>query len=209
MKYENVESGFSLVEVTVSLLVLTVVMGIAFTLLASFQRSYRYEEAYADAQRNARFAVARLAEVIRSAGTNPTANSTVNPSNFLSLLGTKTTSGVAVTAGSIELKSDFNGDTLNTERVASNSDVIVISEDVTISLDSDHRQILLTDNTPGGSTIILADNVESLSFTDSNGASNTNKTVQIQIVAVPAGISDSDPRYRRVSYSEVVRLRNR
>ena len=107
------------------------------------------------------------------------------------------------------MKSDFNGDTLNTQRVASNSDVIVISEDVTISLDATRRQIVLIDNTPGGGSITLADNVESMSFTDLNGASNTNKAIQVQIVAVPAGISDTDPRYRRVAYSEVIRLRNR
>lgn len=209
MKNENGERGFSLIEVTVSLLVLTVVMGIAFSLLANFQKTYRYEEAYADAQRNARFAIARLAEVIRSAGTNPTANSTVNPTNFITMLGTTTTSGVAVTSASIELKSDFNGDSLNTERVASNSDVIVISEDVTISLDTNTRQILLSDNTTGGATVTLADNIESLAFTDLNGSTNTNKAIQVQIVAVPTGIADSDPRYRRVAYSEVIRLRNR
>ena len=58
------ESGFSLMELVIALLVLTAVMGIAFMLLNRFQQAYRYEEAYADAQRNARLAVARLNEII-------------------------------------------------------------------------------------------------------------------------------------------------
>ena len=72
------DDGFSLLEVTVGLAVLTVIMGLAFTLLNNFQLSYQREEAYADAARNARFAVSRLEEIVRSAGTNPTGKTAVN-----------------------------------------------------------------------------------------------------------------------------------
>ena len=118
MKPVKGENGFSLLEITIALMVLTVVLGIAFSLLNRFQLSYRYEEAYADAQRNARFAMARLNEVIRSAGTNPTANTAVNPTDFAVLLSPTTTSGTAVSSSSIQLKSDLNGDTVNSSTVA-------------------------------------------------------------------------------------------
>lgn len=204
------ESGFSLMELIISLMVLTAVMGIAFMLLNRFQQSYRYEEAYADAQRNARFAVARLNEIIRSAGTNPTANTTVNPTNFVSLLSPTTASGTAISSSSLQLRSDLNGDTLNTATISSNSDVIVTSENLTLRLDAANSRIVMDDNTvTPPSSVTIAENIRSVTFTDPNGASNTNKAIQVQLVAIPSGISTGDPRYREVSYSATIRLRNR
>jgi Tfp pilus assembly protein PilW len=203
------ESGFSLIEITIALLVLTTVVGIAFSLLNRFQQSYRYEEAYGDAQRNARFAMARLNEIVRSAGTNPTATTAVNPTDFAVLLPPTTTSGTAVSSSSIQLKSDLDGDTENTSSLAA-GDVIVTSENITLQLDQANRQIVMVDNTPeGNGTIPIADNIRSITFTDLDGASRTNKAIQVRLVAIPSGIADGDPRYREVSYSGIIRLRNR
>lgn len=203
------EAGFSLLEVTIALLVLTTVVGIAFSLLNRFQQSYRYEEAYADAQRNARFAMARLNEVIRSAGTNPTATTAVNPTDFAVLLPPTVTTGTAVTSSAIQLKSDLNGDTLNTSSLSA-GDVIVTSENVTLQLNPTTSQIVMVDNTAAGNGAIpIADNIRSITFTDLDGASKTDKAIQVRLVAVPNGIAIGDPRYREVSYSGVIRLRNR
>jgi Tfp pilus assembly protein PilW len=210
MKTVNAEKGFSLVELTLSLLVMTVVMGIAFGLLNGFQRTYRYEEAYADAQRNARFAMARLHEIIRSSGTNPTASSTVNSTNFAVLLPTTTTSGTEMSSSSIQLRSDLDGDKANTTTVSSDTDVIVTSENVTLRLDSDNRRIVMDDNTSNPiTTVPIADNIISVKFTDPNGTTFTNKAIQVELVAVPNGIQEGDPRYREVSYTATIRLRNR
>lgn len=210
MKTVNAEKGFSLMELTLSLLVMTIVMGIAFGLLNIFQRSYRYEEAYADAQRNARFAMARLHEIIRSSGTNPTAASTVNATNFAVLLPTTTTSGTEMSSSSIRLKSDLDGDKANITTVSSDTDVIVTSEDVTLRLDSANRRLVMDDNTSNPvATVPIADNIISVKFTDPNGTIFTNKAIQVEIVAVPNGIQAGDPRYRQVSYTATIRLRNR
>ena len=210
MEKSDNQSGFSFMEVMIALTVLTVIMGVAFLLLSRFQRTYRYEEAYADAQRNARFAVARLNEIIRSAGTNPTATTSVNPTNFAVLLPPTTTSGTAVTSSSIQLRSDLNGDRLNTTSVSANSDVIVTSENVTLRLDAENRRIVMDDNTVNPvSSVPIADHIRSVTFTDLNGTSNTNKAIKVQIVAIPSGIPDNDPRFREVSYTTVIRLRNR
>ncbi|MEK6285173.1 MAG: prepilin-type N-terminal cleavage/methylation domain-containing protein [Acidobacteriota bacterium] len=204
------ESGFSLMELIIALMVLTIVVGIAFSLLNRFQQTYRYEEAYADAQRNARFAVARLNEIIRSAGTNPTANTTVNPTNFVSLLAPATASGTAISSSSIQLRSDLNGDTLNTATISSNSDVIVTSENVTLRLDAANSWIVMDDNTVTPPlSVTIAENIRSVTFTDPNGASNTNKAIHVRLVAAPSGIAIGDPRYREVSYNATIRLRNR
>jgi prepilin-type N-terminal cleavage/methylation domain-containing protein len=210
MKSSQNERGFSLAELIIGLMVLTVILGIAFSLLNRFQQTYRYEEAYADAQRNARFAMARLNEIIRSAGTNPTASTTVNPTNFITLLAPTTTTGTTVSSSSIQLRSDLNGDSLNTMRVSADSDVIVTSENVTLRLNADTRQIMMDDNTVTPvQSVPVADNVSSITFTDPNGASYQNKAILVQLVAVPVGIAVGDPRYRQVSYSATIRLRNR
>jgi prepilin-type N-terminal cleavage/methylation domain-containing protein len=210
MKSAQNERGFSLIELTVALMVLTVILGIAFSLLNRFQQTYRYEEAYADAQRNARFAVARLNEIIRSAGTNPTASTTVNPTNFVTLLSPTTTTGASISSASIQLRSDLNGDSLNTTRVSADSDVIVTSENVTLRLNQATRQIIMDDNTVSPvQSVPIADNVSSITFTDPEGASYTNKAIVVQLVAVPSGIAVGDPRYRQVGYSATIRLRNR
>ena len=210
MKQMKDEHGFSLMELTVALLVLTVVMGVAFGLLNRFQQSYRYEESWADAQRNARFAMTRLNEIVRSAGTNPTANTSVNPTNFAVLLSPTVTSGTSVSSSSIQLRSDLNGDTLNTATITSDSDVIVTSENITLRLDEANRRLIMDDNTVSPPlSIPIADNIRSVTFTDPNGASNTNKAIQVESVAVPSGIADSDPRYREVVYISTIRLRNR
>ena len=209
MKPATNQSGFSLMELVIGLMLITVVTGVSISLLSRFQTSYRYEEAYADAQRNARFALSRLNEIIRSAGTNPTGKMTVNESDFAVLIS-PTTSGTSSTASSIQLKSDLNGDTLNTANISANSDVIVTSENVTLRLDAVNRRIMMDDNTVSPvQSVPIADNIISLSFTDPNGATRTNKTIIVSLVAVPNGIIQGDKRYREVAYSGAIRLRNR
>ena len=204
------ERGFSLAEVTVAMLILTVIMGASFSLLNRFQKLYRFEEAHADAQRNARFAVARLNEVIRSAGTNPRAITTVNPTNFAVLLAPTTTVGTAVSSSSLQLRSDLDGDMLNATRVESNSDVIVTAENITLKLDAINRQLVMVDNTVSPAlTTPIADNIVALKFTDPNGATYTKKAILVELVAVPNGITVGDPNYREVSYEATIRLRNR
>lgn len=208
IKYNH--SGFSLLELVVVLLVLTTIMGIVFSLLNGFQQSYRYEEAYADAQRNARFAVARLNEVIRSAGTNPRSITTVNQSDFLEMLEPTTTHGTEISSEAIRLRSDLDGDTLNATRISLNSDVIVVAEDLTLRLNQTTRQIVMDDNTVSPAiSIPIADNIRSIRFTDPAGSARTHKAIRIEVVAVPSGIEEGDPRFREVIYGAMIRLRNR
>ena len=201
MKQVEGQNGFSLLEVTVALAVMTIVMGIAFSLLNGFQQTYRYEESYADAQRNGRFAIARLNEIIRSAGNWPGGTTAVNGASFVEFLN----SGTA-----IRLKSDLNGDRLFTTSVSSNSDVIITSEDVTIRLNG--NAIEMVDNTgtapPDRRVLTIADNIRSVTFSDPD-VSNSRREVVVDMVAVPSGIATNDPRFREVHYVSNIRLRNR
>jgi len=205
MKLNSNEQGFSLIEVTIGLGVMTTIMGIAFMLLNGFQLSYQREEAYADAARNARFAVSRLEEIIRSAGTNPTGKTVVNWWTFVDF-GSVTTNS----SSSLHLISDLNGDGATTSTMAANSDVIITSENVTLSLDTATNTIVMVDNNqPVGSTrrtVPIAENIRSLTFTDPDGF---RRQVDVELRAVPSGVSTLDKRYREVHYTANIRLRNR
>jgi prepilin-type N-terminal cleavage/methylation domain-containing protein len=203
MKSETNEHGFSLMEVMISLAIITLVMGIAFSVLSRFQVSYRYELGYVDAQRNGRFAVARLNEIIRSAGTNPTGRSAVNWLTFVDFGGGNSSS-------TLTLKSDLDGDSATTSTLASNADVIIASENVTLRLNSSTNTVEMVDNNqPTGSArriLPIAENIRSITFSDPDG---TRREVDVTLSAVPSGIATSDPQYREVQFTTTIRLRNR
>ena len=203
MKSKNREQGFSLVEVTIALAVMTTVMGVAFMLLNGFQQTYQREEAYADAARNARFAVARLEEIVRSAGTNPTGKTAVNWLTFVDF-------GGGNTGSSLRLISDLNGDGLTNSTIASDTDVIITSENVTLQLDTNTNTIVMVDNNQAVDstrrTVPIAENIRSLTFTDPDGS---RRQVNVDLIAVPSGVPTADRRYREVHYTATIRLRNR
>ena len=202
MKLAN-ERGFSLMEVMVAMMVMTLVLGIAFALLNGFQQTYRYEEGFADAQRNGRFAIARLNEIIRSAGNWPGGTYAVNGANFVEF---PDGNGGAT----IRLKSDLNGDRLFTTSVSSNSDVIITSEDVTLRLNGNALEMV--DNTgtapTGREVLTIADNIRSVTFSDPD-ANSSRREILVNLVALPTGIQQGDPRFREVHYTSNIRLRNR
>ena len=203
MKSTSNEQGFSLMEITIALAVMTTVMGVAFLLLNGYQRTYQREEAYADASRNARFAVSRLEEIVRSAGTNPTGKTAVNWLTFVDF-------GGGDSGSSLHLISDLNGDGATTSTITSNSDVIITSENVTLQLDTATRTIVMVDNNqPVDSTrrtVPIAENIRSLTFTDPDGA---RRQVNVDLYAAPRGVAEGDPRYREVRLTANIRLRNR
>ncbi len=172
-------------------------------LLNGFQLSYQREEAYADAARNARFAVSRLEEIVRSAGTNPTGKTAVNWLTFVDFGGGNSSS-------SLHLISDLNGDGATTSTIAANTDVIITSENVTLSLDTATNTIVMVDNNqPVGSTrrtVPIAENIRTLTFTDPDGS---RRQVDVDLRAVPSGVPTNDRRYREVHFTANIRLRNR
>jgi len=190
-------------EVAIALAVMTIVMGVAFLLLNGYQQTYQREEAYADAARNARFAISRLEEIVRSAGTNPTGKTAVNWLTFVDF-------GGGNSGSSLHLISDLNGDGATTSTIASNSDVIITSENVTLQLNTASNTIVMVDNNqPIDSTrrtVPIAENIKSLTFTDPDGF---RRQVDVDLRATPSGASISDPRYREVHLTANIRLRNR
>jgi prepilin-type N-terminal cleavage/methylation domain-containing protein len=207
MKLGKSEQGFSLIEVTVALGVMTVIVGIVFTLFNRVQQTYRYEEAYADAARNGRFAVSRLEEIIRSAGTNPTGRTSVNWLTFVDFGGGDSSS-------SLHLKSDLNGDGATTSTLTSDADVIIASEDVVLQLNTTAKTIEMVDNNGAlvsgqHPAVPIAENIQSLTFSDPDTVNHSRKEVDITLTAIPAGIATSDTLFRQVTFTAIIRLRNR
>lgn|SRR5689334_13379264 len=197
------QGGFSLLEVTVALAIITVILGIAFSVLNRFQKNYRYEMGYVDAQRNGRFAVSRLSEIIRSAGTNPTGKTAVNWLTFVDFGGSNSSS-------TLTLKSDLDGDGATTSTLTSSTDVIIASENVTLRLNSTSNTIEMVDNNLASGTprqiVPIAENIRSVTFSDPDG---TRRQVDVTLLAIPSGIPTSDPQYREVQFTTSIRLRNR
>jgi prepilin-type N-terminal cleavage/methylation domain-containing protein len=197
------QGGFSLLEVTVALTVITVILGIAFGVLNRFQVNYRYEMGYVDAQRNGRFAIARLSEIVRSAGTNPTGKTAVNWLTFVDFGGSNSSS-------TLTLKSDLDGDGATNSTLTSSTDVIIASENVTLRLNTSTNTIEMVDNNLAVDStrrvVPIAENVRSVTFTDPDG---TRREVDVDLVAIPSGIPTSDPQYREVEFTTSIRLRNR
>jgi len=203
MQQENNESGFSLLELMIALTIITIILGVAFGALSRLQVNYRYELGYVDAQRNGRFAIARLNEIIRSAGTNPTGKTAVNWLTFVDFGGSNS-------SARLTLKSDLDGDGATSSTLASNADVIIASENVTLQLNTTNNTIEMVDNNqPTGSPrriLPIAENVRSVTFSDPDG---TRREVDITLLAVPSGMATNDPQYREVKFTSTIRLRNR
>jgi prepilin-type N-terminal cleavage/methylation domain-containing protein len=197
------QSGFSLLEVTIALTIITVILGIAFSVLNRFQVNYRYEMGFVDAQRNGRFATARLSEIIRSAGTNPTGKTAVNWLTFVDLGGSNPSS-------TLTLKSDLDGDGATSSTLQSSNDVIIASENVTLRLNTSTNTIEMVDNnlasTSDRRVVPIAENIRSITFSDPDG---TRREVHVTLLAIPSGIPTSDPQYREVEFTTTIRLRNR
>ena len=142
-------------------------------------------------------------EIIRSAGTNPTGKTAVNWLTFVDFGGGNSSS-------TLGLKSDLDGDGATTSTLASNTDVIIASENVTLQLNSSTNTIEMVDNNQPTSSarriLPIAENIRSITFSDPDG---TRREVDVTVSAVPSGIATSDPQYREVQFTTTIRLRNR
>lgn len=214
MRTRNAESGFSLIELVVSVGILMVVLSVAFTLASRSQSMSMGTQILAQAHENADFAMQRVTEIIRGSGSNPTNGTTINSLNFVQSGGS---------TSSITVKSDLNGDgdTLDyvTNVVGTTTSVgttvgsadaryfIIASEDVTISFDAAGNTILMKDNTTAGSTpIILAQNVIGFSAVPTSDSREVNITVE---AGPTLDIPRTDARYRSYTATGAIKLRNR
>lgn len=196
------QAGFSIFELVIAVGLTTLLMGSISMMLVNSQRVYGAEQANADAQENARFAILRLSEIIRGAGNNPASIQTFNPLTST----TVTNSGAAVSPGmagnQISIFADYNGNGTFNDNIAANDNVIS-SENVTLRLSE--TTIQMVDNTPGGVTSPLVQDIQSVSFTEAAD----RRSVTITVTALSPRAVPGDSRFRTATLTGVVQLRNR
>jgi prepilin-type N-terminal cleavage/methylation domain-containing protein len=214
------EAGFSLLELVVVAAILTVIMGAAFGLMADSQESFDRNQILAEAHQNADFAVLRVTELLRSAGSNPNGITTVNSLTFLS---NKDYGSTTVNTKLLRILSDLDCDGFTTSRVSNSGSqyYILSSEDVTLKYYQQETtdqgvtvpaySLCMKDNTAGSNPsqfvpVVLASNV--LDFTCTVGSDP--REVTVAITAGPSHpIPTTDPRYVTFTRTSEIRLRNR
>jgi prepilin-type N-terminal cleavage/methylation domain-containing protein len=210
MPRRQLEHGFSLVELVVTVAILTVVMGAAFMLMTRSQTSFDANQSLAEAHQNADFAVNRITELIRGAGSNPDNIGTVDWLDFLNYVndGDKT---------SIHIMSDLNGDGDFIDDVSEEAGAqyfIMAAEDVYIQYNETDRTLELVNNVPGADTtpVTLAEHIlffEVELYRDMDGNENF-KEARVTVEAGPSRAIDAeDPRFRTFTTQSEIRLRNR
>ena len=215
------QAGFSLLELVISVAILTIVMGAAFQLMANSQQAFDRNELLAEAHQNADFAVVRVAEMVRGAGVNPSNVSTINNIPFVSNKETPTSTADPKL---IRLLSNYNGDLDYDDQVTDVSlgatYYILTSEDVTLKFyaqDTDvgngvtvpGHSICFIDNTSSANhtPVVLASNIVDVDFTVPTA---NPLQMTISITGGPSkNVSPTDPRYITFTRTMQIRLRNR
>ena len=195
-------AGFSVIELLLAVVMIMAIMGATMQLLFSSQRVYSSEQATADAQENARFAISRLSEILRGAGNNPASIQTFNPLTSTTVANNGTAVSPGTAGNQVSIFADYNGNGTFNDNISS-SDNIISSENVTLRLNG--TTIEVVDNTTGGVTSPIAQDVQSVAFTEAAD----RRSLTITVTARSARAVPGDATYRTATLSSIVRLRNR
>lgn len=175
-------AGFTLIELLIALLILSIVSGVAYGILASLTKSFTSQDVTAKTQQYLRIGIDFMARDIRMAGLDP--------------LDTANAGILNATATAFRFTSDKNMD----------GDVDDPAEDVTYQFSGNKLQLI--DNQ---GTATLNDNITDFEFIyfDTNGAAtmvtNDIRSVGITLTAtVPAGSAAPVER----TYNTLIRCRN-
>lgn len=150
MKLHSSRSGFTFLEMLISISILAVISTAVLTLFREHQQRYDAETDYAATVQNARVALDIISRCLRQTGNNPTA-STLTP--------------LAYSAGTLTISSDITGSAPAANSLDSTGDpdsqLTAAYEQVTIRYDSNSKEILL--NTGHGEDT-LAESINKLEF---------------------------------------------
>jgi type IV pilus assembly protein PilW len=194
MKIHNPESGFSIVELLMALLVTLVLMAGAFLMLNDFQKQFSIEQELTAMRQNMRLAVDVIAGELRDAGNNP------NGATLTPVAGDPNGDNIR---NDIRIQKDVNPpDDL---RGAGVSDPW---EDLTISFDGTNKVVEMRDNIVGGvATPIVDEHITNLTFTllrvDGTVTTVNNQAASVRI-QVDAATKIIDPRTRAVRTETLV-----
>jgi prepilin-type N-terminal cleavage/methylation domain-containing protein len=165
-------NGFSLLELLLVMLILLIITGAIFSNLINNQKVFDAEQANAEANANAQFAINRIKEILESSGNNPAQVASINDQTggivnmFSSLNGTPFSATLGITGTAVpftpsttncgtgasinsycgvavDLLSDLNGNGTTTDDVSNGAGNTIFSRNI---VTSEHVQLYL-DNT--------------------------------------------------------------
>jgi len=142
------ENGFTIVELMIVLLVSSIVLGTAYTVFSSQQKSYTNQQGVTDIQQNLRAGIYFLAREIRLAGYS---EDDTNPD------GTINTAGPGVFQFTMDINDTSTASAVDWDNISSDGDVLDPGEDITYALADDGDQDGVADNTP--CALIRTDNI--------------------------------------------------
>ncbi|MBI4454908.1 MAG: prepilin-type N-terminal cleavage/methylation domain-containing protein [Acidobacteria bacterium] len=199
MRFHKSQSGFTFLELLISLTILTIVSGSVFFLFRENQQRYEAEQDYVAAVQNARVSLDVISRYLRQAGNNPQ-SATFTPLSYSN--------------GTLTIRSDLTGSNAAQNPLDSTGDpdkqLTAAYEQITVRYDSSGKRILLN---VGYGEDTLAENINKLQldFYDGTGAVTTDLS-QVSKVAITleATSSGTDPQTKKsnsVTFSTSVYLR--
>lgn len=210
--------GFSLLEMLVSMVVLSLFMGAAFQLGGSVRDFQRRVSIQADAQQAARLALARVVELLKSAGNDPSGDAVSGPEDAV---GGRTATELTIQR---DLPQDFDddGDTWdvvdldddgltdgNDENENGDGFLDDAGEDLVLTFDAQAGELRLTDLALD-STVVLVDRLVANPdnrpvFAYQLDASGDLVSISVEVTVVSDGIDPVTGETLAVTYAATVR----
>lgn len=197
-------TGFSLIELLITVAVLTVVSGAAISMMYQSQFVYTEQSQLADASQQLRSAMDQIVRVFRQAGSDPLETNTVTA---VTVLG----------SGHVRISSDLTGTvaSVTQESLESTGDpdgtLSSLGEIVTFRYDADSEQLFMDMGYGEG---VLAGNLSAfdLSYFDASGAATSvDQDIAFVRISMTGRSEDADGRTgnrNAVSFSSEVFLRS-
>ena len=207
---DHCATGFTLVEMLLSILILAIVSGGVLTTFNGSQLSYQSHEDVAEVLSNSRFSMDQLMTYFRQAGNDPEdylASSAISP---IEILGTGHVRINSDLTGSVPDPSDPTNPLKNTGDP--NGTLDNLYEQVVVRYDSAQERIYLD---IGYGEEILASNISSFDLTLYDSAGNTTTTeseivrVQAELVAESAGVNLESGKVQTMTLGSSVMLRSK
>ena len=183
MKFHSSRSGFTFLEMLISISILAVISTAVLAVFREHQQRYEAEISYAAAVQNARVALDTISRCLRQAGNNP-ASSIFTP--------------LAYSANTLTISSDITGSAPASDPLDSagdpDSQLVAAYEQVTIRYDSSSKKILIN---VGRGEDTLAENINKLEFkfyNDTGAVTNDPTQASSVNVALEALSALNDPQ---------------
>jgi type II secretory pathway component PulJ len=157
-------SGFSLVEMLISITLLTLLLGGVFNVVWRVEKGYANEKRVSAMQQNQRYTLEMMTKAIRNAGNNP--------------------EGIALDKLNLDPDGNQQYDSIRIQSDCNPPDGDILDSEEDVQYRVSNSQLLYRDGPPGSAEVSIAGNIQSLSFSafDGDGNATTDPNLMSAIV---------------------------